>query len=138
MKTNHGLPSARGRRTAAVVGAGLAGAAAAWQLAERGSSARAYERSDVVGGCVRTESAQDGLLAWPVQATPGTRRRAGCIAESPRCQWQALRWCRVNGGVPSSTAPRVPMRIRRVTRGSAVVGQLSPAATRGGDPPRIA
>lgn len=44
-----------GDRSAVVIGAGLAGAAAAWQLAECGFAVRVYERSDVVGGHVRTE-----------------------------------------------------------------------------------
>ncbi|WP_018790532.1 FAD-dependent oxidoreductase [Salinispora arenicola] len=41
--------------TGVVVGAGLAGAAAAWQLAQHGFAVRVFEQSDVVGGHVRTE-----------------------------------------------------------------------------------
>lgn len=42
-------------RSAVVVGAGIAGAAAAWQLGELGYRVRVYERADVVGGHTRTE-----------------------------------------------------------------------------------
>jgi UDP-galactopyranose mutase len=38
-----------------VVGAGLTGAAAAWELAQHGFKVRVYEQADVVGGHVRTE-----------------------------------------------------------------------------------
>ncbi|MEU1447900.1 UDP-galactopyranose mutase [Streptomyces mirabilis] len=41
--------------TATIVGAGLAGAAAAWFLTRRGFSVEVYEQAHVVGGHVRTE-----------------------------------------------------------------------------------
>lgn len=42
-------------RTVAIIGAGITGAAAAWQFGELGYQVRVFERADVVGGHVRTE-----------------------------------------------------------------------------------
>lgn len=43
------------KRSAVVIGAGITGAAAAWQLSRLGYQVRVYERESVVGGHVRTE-----------------------------------------------------------------------------------
>ncbi|WP_431781229.1 FAD-dependent oxidoreductase [Streptomyces chumphonensis] len=44
-----------GTKSCIIVGAGLTGATAAWELARRGYRVRVYEQADVVGGHVRTE-----------------------------------------------------------------------------------
>ncbi|MFZ3548798.1 FAD-dependent oxidoreductase [Streptomyces sp. 4.24] len=42
-------------KSCTVIGAGLTGAATAWELARHGYQVRVYEQADVVGGHVRTE-----------------------------------------------------------------------------------